>query len=466
MADPRVPYQFGQDVDDALVRSELDSLEQQVYGPRRPAPQAPRLGHLDNATLAMLRQMQGQAMPRPRNFGQGLAGGFVQGLVGQLGGDIAQRQQQYEGEVKSAEDEAEERKKFRAGAARDLAMERWRMHREQQRPASGDPNEWVDVTPEMLQWAAENDIAIAPGVKKIKATDLTRNKPVRAERDPGLAELTRISIEEKKRKMDEDAAAVSGMGAEIAAFKADPRLPARDPNRNAIIMETNRALAAQGLPYTHRTLVQLREEADRFSKTMNAPRPTQLRQAAVTAHEHLKQMEDFYDTYWPQAEKAMNSGAFGVVSKLIPKELRQSNKAVLWMAQNGYLGPKAAEDAAALVSTGDPVRREVEMVFSSGYAPFEAEIKKGFQRLDEARGPNGFKGQMRAMRGLIKKRVEVATKALPFYGGESNPYLLGVSPIGAWLEAEKEQVAPGMADMPLAKPEKPAADGGKAAKYR
>jgi hypothetical protein len=51
--------------------------------------------------------------------------------------------------------------------------------------------------------------------------------------------------------------------------------------------------------------------------------------------------------------------------------------------------------------------------------------------------------------------VEVATKSLPFYGGEDNPYLLGVSPIGAWMEKESGYgaVAPG-------KPVAPAKNGG------
>jgi len=306
---------------------------------------------------------------------------------------------------------------------------------------------------------AEPAMVDVPGVGKVPATSEIAKEylystgklkkpvsPVDPELQRGrelLNQEREFRMEEAQRARDAEEADIEDKANAIANFRTDPiqALQGRDIKfRTKVENRVNRLLAESGSKYSLRQLQQLRQEADRFSRTMNTPRPTQLRQSAVTVYEHLDQMENFYNKYWPQAESFIRNNP---VARFIPlpKELKESNKAVLWLAQNGWLGPQASEDANALVATGDPVRRESELVFSSGYAPYEQEIRNGFKKLDEARGPRGFAGQMRAIRSMIRKRVEVATKAIPFYGGEDNPYLLGVSPIGAWLEKEKESGA-------------------------
>lgn len=481
MAPYDYPIGFGQEAEDAALKAQIDAIERAAYPqpvqhPSMPQPVAGshRIGPfnlsgsgLDSATLAVLQSLQD--MPPPRSFAGGLAAGLAQGFAGARGREISQRQQKYATAEKSAQEQEEERRRFRGEAAQSLA--RWRY--DPSRIAASSQTFRLTKKEAEAMGEGYDTATLYPGA--IKGEAMQRSRPSR-ERDPDLAYSTQLlnkeredRAREREAQMADEEAAVDEAAQGIVEFKLDPNqmLTGRDMKfRTKLSNAVNRKFAETKQPYNLRTAQQLRTEADRFSRVMNTARPTQLRQSAVTAYEHLKQMEDFYNTYWPQAEKAMNSGAFGAVSRLIPRELRESNKAVLWMAQNGYMGPQAAEDAAALTATGDPVRREVESVFSSGYAPFEQEIKQGFKKLDEARGPRGFAGQMRAMRGLIKKRVEVATRALPFYGGENNPYLIGVSPIGAWLEKEKEEEAPSTTKMPVAKPEKAEPAGGKAAKYR
>ena len=131
-----------------------------------------------------------------------------------------------------------------------------------------------------------------------------------------------------------------------------------------------------------------------------------------------------------------------------PGEFKAFNGGVLTAAANGLLGPDAAEDANALLSTVGRVNDEAAIVFSGGYKPNEIQIREGRDAIAAAAGPRGHLGQMKAQKMLIKQRLEALTGSMPALGGKRNPYLMEFSPLDGWSEEESKALPAAPASAP------------------
>jgi hypothetical protein len=82
-------------------------------------------GTLDNASASILQSMKG-GMPRPRNTGEALGGGFLQGYAQARAGRAQARNMEYESKSKAVSDKNESRQKFLEKSIADQENERQR----------------------------------------------------------------------------------------------------------------------------------------------------------------------------------------------------------------------------------------------------------------------------------------------------------------------------------------------------
>jgi hypothetical protein len=450
MASGLPPLGFGMDAERMVNDLAVENLWRQVYPhgvpqyPQQPSPNM-RIGRfsvpgegLDQAALSILQALQ--SARRPRNFGEGLIQGVIGGFAGTRARGAAQRQQFNEQQQRRQVMAENEAIATRRQAAMTLAQRPWELAK--QRARELDDTELL--TPEMHARLKAQNVFIDESQigKRIPRQLLYRDMPVRAERDPYLAALTKMQIDEKIAKQQADEDAFQSTVEEVASFRQSPSSVLKGARggdavkyRNRLIAEVNKRLRESGSSLDFAKLEALEKERDNFYKTQNNQRFTALRQASATVAKHLKQLEDFYDKYRKVFEEhRKKSGVFN------PGELRVLNAGMLAAAENGMFGPEAAEEAAALRATSGAVSREAALVFSSGFAPLDQDIAEARHNISAAIGPRGHKGQVKALRALLKARINTAIQGTPFAGGKKNPYLLEVSPLEGWNEGEGEAV--------------------------
>jgi len=140
---------------------------------------------LDAAAAAMQNGMQN--MPAPRNFGQGLVGGFVGGLSGARVNAAMGRAQANQNSATEYQKQLDAYKQAASEAGRQLAGHRYRM-KEIAAEQAGKPvtDPMVDITtPAMQSFFRRVKFQAPPGVSQMKQSELAAlGRPTAAEKNP------------------------------------------------------------------------------------------------------------------------------------------------------------------------------------------------------------------------------------------------------------------------------------------
>lgn len=383
-----------------------------------PAPDAPQRSAWDSIAMGLAAGLP--QMPAPRGAGASFARGLAQGFAMPRAAQVRARE---EGAAATAED----RRKQVSEAARELRRFqndlRLEAAKAAMRPqAAKEPDGLDRPIPDGLrkELGISANIATYRDLNELQQRDLNTRIAKEHELSAGLrtdAANDRAQAAADKKAVEE--ADIEGFAADVASFVSPPEIPARDPHRSRKITLINRKLRESGSKYNYDDLVRMSEQQRKFQgNAMNTARMSQLRQSASTVLQHMDQ----WDELWKRANE-----------KLRFTPIRATNEIVFTMAKNGLLGEDAASYAVALGDVTSPaVAREAAYVLSGGYAPYEQDVTHSQTMVAPWLGGKVHERQYKALRDLLRARLESAVEGTPYAGGKDNPYLLEPSPLRGW----------------------------------
>lgn len=418
--DPMYAQQFAEDTLPSAPANYQQPPDMRLFGARL---NGAGLDEAARATLAAL-----QNAPAQGNFGTGLLSGLAGGLAGGRVNKAARRDAANLAETKRVEGDTTARRALAGQYARDLAKHRWEMQRDAAKPqAQPKPSSaMVDV----------------PGVGQVPATSRVGTRYLESkgvipkpQADPAIQQMREdlhlqrmAALEQQRQQKESQDANDEQYASDIASLDpaTSPVIPSgRKPeDARRITNLVNKKLREQKSPFTHQQLLTYWQEKNNFYGMMDRQQMAGFRQAAATAAAHTKQFEDFYKKYG----NVKPQGRY-----------RFLNKTKFQIALEGGMGQEAQNAAAALSPIVGALPTEIAKVLAGGRVPYEFEVRHAqSQYVDPFLSKKASASQVASVRRILRARIEQQQNALPYAGGKNNPYLLEVSPIVGWDDAEKE----------------------------